>query len=68
MERYTIEQCVVIVGHYFKNESFMAIVRKFHIKYVQNSVLSSSSVHTLIEKCRESGSVGDTEHTAVGSS
>ena len=59
MERYTIEQRVFITEQYFKNnESLAAAVRKFHTKYGRNSVLTSSTVKRLIEKFRETGSVG----------
>ena len=64
MERYTIEQRVFIIEQYFKNnESLAAAVRKFHTKYGRNSVLTSSTVKRLIEKFRETGSVGDAKHT-----
>lgn len=64
MERYAIEQRVFIVEQYFKNnECLAAVVRKFHTKYGRNSVLTSSTVKRLIEKFRETGSVGDAKHT-----
>ena len=64
MERYTIQQRVFIIEQYLKNnESLAAAVRKFHTKYGRNSVLTSSTVKRLIEKFRETGSVGDAKHT-----
>ncbi|CAH2099545.1 unnamed protein product [Euphydryas editha] len=64
MERYTIEQHVFIVEHYLKNnESLATVVQKLHIKYGRNSVLISSTVKRLIEKFRETGSVGDTKYS-----
>ena len=63
--RYTIEQRMFIIEQYFKNnESLAAAVRKFHTKYGRNSVLLTSlTVKRLIEKFRETGSVGDAKHT-----
>jgi len=64
MERYTIQQRVFIIEQFLKiNESLAAAVRKFHTKYGRNSVLTSSTVKRLIEKFRETGSVGDAKHT-----
>ena len=64
MERYTTKQRVFIIEQYLKNnKSLAAAVRKFRTKYGRNSVLTSSTVKRLIEKFRETGSVGDLKHT-----
>jgi len=63
MESYTIKEHVFIIEQYFKNnESLAAAVRKFDKEYGRNGVLTSSTVKRLIEKFRETGSVGDVKH------
>ncbi|GFT56051.1 52 kDa repressor of the inhibitor of the protein kinase [Nephila pilipes] len=60
MGRYTTEQLVFIVEQYFKNnESLVTIVRKSRTKYGQDSYLTSSLVKRVIEKLRQTGSIGD---------
>lgn len=64
MERYTIEQHVLIAEHCLRNnESLSAAVQKFHTKHRRNSVLTSSSEKRLIEKFKNSGSVRDVNHS-----
>ncbi|GFS88335.1 52 kDa repressor of the inhibitor of the protein kinase [Nephila pilipes] len=43
--------------------SLVATVRKFCFKYGRNSDLTSSVVKRVIEKFRQTGSIGDAKHT-----
>ncbi|GFT69960.1 hypothetical protein NPIL_525631 [Nephila pilipes] len=67
MERYMTEQRAFIVEQYFKNnECLAATVGNFRTKYGWNSDLTSSTVKKVIEKVRQTGSVGDAKHINAG--
>lgn len=64
MERYTIEQRVLIVKHYYQNgESLIATIRKVRPIFGRNNVPNSSTVKRIIEKFENTGSVSDVKHT-----
>lgn len=64
MERYTLEQRVLMVKHYYQNgESLIATIRKVRPIFGRNNVPSPCTVKRLMEKFERTGSVSDVKHT-----